>query len=65
MTNGWKMTFLLGFCLFNIRGEGLAVSFREGITNSPHFQWLFLVPVKGGIGSIFHPPEGKDYKWCF
>ena len=26
-------------------------------------QWLFLVPVKGGIGSIFHPPEGKDYKW--
>ena len=26
-------------------------------------QWLFLVPAKGGIGSIFHPPEGKDYKW--
>ena len=26
-------------------------------------QWLFLVPLKGGIGSIFHPPEGKDYKW--
>ena len=25
--------------------------------------WLFLVPLKGGIGSIFHPPEGKDYKW--
>ena len=23
-----------------------------------------LVPVKGGIGSIFHPPEGKDYK-CY
>ena len=22
-----------------------------------------MVPVKGGIGSIFHPPEGKDYKW--
>ncbi len=22
-----------------------------------------LVPQKGGIGSIFHPPEGKDYKW--
>ena len=22
-----------------------------------------LVPLKGGIGSIFHPPEGKDYKW--
>ena len=28
-----------------------------------HDQWLFLVPVKGGLGSIFHPPEGKDYKW--
>ena len=22
-------------------------------------QWLFLVPLKGGIGSIFHPPEGN------
>ena len=22
-----------------------------------------MVPLKGGIGSIFHPPEGKDYKW--
>ena len=21
-----------------------------------------IVPVKGGIGSIFHPPEGKDYR---
>ncbi len=20
-------------------------------------------PLKGGIGSIFDPPEGKDYKW--
>ena len=29
----------------------------------PIYQWLFLVPLKGGIGSIFHPPEGKDYKW--
>ena len=22
-------------------------------------QWLFLVPLKGGIGSIFHPPIGR------
>ena len=22
---------------------------------SPYIQWLFLVPLKGGIGSIFHP----------
>ena len=22
-----------------------------------------LVPLKGGIGSIWDPPEGKDYKW--
>ena len=29
----------------------------------PIYPWLFLVPVKGGIGSILHPPEGKDYKW--
>ena len=26
-------------------------------------QCLFLVPLKGGIGSIFHHPEGQDYKW--
>ena len=25
----------------------------------PQTQWLFLVPLKGGIGSIFHPPEGN------
>ena len=37
------------------------VSFREG--TYPYHQWIFQVPVKGGIGSIFHPPEGKDYKW--
>ena len=24
-------------------------------------QWSFLVTVKGGIGSIFHPPEGNIY----
>ena len=27
---------------------------------------VFLVPLKplkGGIGSIWGPPEGKDYKW--
>ena len=35
----------------------------SGITWHYYFQWLFLVPLKGGIGSIFHPPEGKDYKW--
>ena len=35
-----------------------------------HFWWenplsmvVEMVPLKGGIGSIFHPPEGKDYKW--
>ena len=28
-----------------------------------YHQWLFLVPLKGGIGSIFHPPQGKDYTW--
>ena len=33
------------------------------MTKLIYFQWLFLVPIKGGIGSIFHPPEGKDYKW--
>ncbi len=26
-------------------------------------QWLFLVPLKGGIGSIFHPPGSAIYKW--
>ena len=51
-------------CLF---GDVSTDSFYHGIhhheTTIWH-QWLFLVPVKGGIGSIFHPPnEGKDYKW--
>ena len=23
----------------------------------------FSFPLKGGIGSIFDPPKGKDYKW--
>ncbi len=23
------------------------------------FQWIFQVPVKGGIGSIVHPPIGR------
>ena len=27
----------------------------------PFFQWLFLVPLKGGIGGIFHPPIGRKY----
>ena len=22
-----------------------------------------MVPLKGGIGGILYPPEGKDYKW--
>ena len=22
-----------------------------------------MVPLQGGIGSIFYSPEGKDYKW--
>ena len=22
-----------------------------------------MLPLTGGIGSIFYPPEGKDYKW--
>ena len=40
-------------------GQGTRGSERGSSSN----QWLFLVPLKGGIGSIFHPPEGKDYKW--
>ena len=26
---------------------------------SPSDQWLFLVPLKGGIGGIVHPPIGR------
>ena len=28
---------------------------------SGFFQWLFLVPIKGGIGGIVHPPIGSIY----
>ncbi len=31
--------------------------------NAELYQWLFLVPLKGGIGSIQPPRFGKDYKW--
>ena len=27
--------------------------------NLAFFQWLFLVPLKGGIGGIVHPPIGR------
>ena len=27
--------------------------------NSNGFQWLFLVPLKGGISGIVHPPIGR------
>ena len=36
---------------------------RQNGNLNPRYQWLFLVPLKGGIGSIFRPPEGKDKKW--
>ncbi len=38
---------------------------KDGIGElvGPKHQWLFLVPLKGGIGDIVHPPIGKDYKW--
>ena len=46
----------------------LLASFLSGRVHTCHdsftvHQWLFLVPLKGGLGSIFHPPEGKDYMW--
>ena len=28
-------------------------------------QWLFLVPLKGGIGSIVHPPIGSIYIYIY
>ena len=31
----------------------------KGTTKKSPNQWLFLVPVKGGIGGIVHPPIGR------
>ena len=31
----------------------------EVSNTDPHNQWLFLVPLKGGIGGIVHPPIGR------
>ena len=39
-------------------GEDLEVSW-EDLEVSIINQWLFLVPLKGGIGSIVHPPIGS------
>ena len=37
--------------------------FSHFTTFGPGSMVVEMVPLKGGIGSIFHPPEGKDYKW--
>ncbi len=45
-------------------GKYMTFQFHVFIHAESFFQWLFPVPIKGGIGSIFHPPRfGKDYKW--
>ena len=51
---------------FSLSGESLFCPFLvtkfHFSSQGPIFhQWLFLVPLKGGIGSIWG--EGKDYKW--
>ena len=58
-------------------GGGTLGSHNQGVFDSPKLgdilvtfwmqivgvfcQWLFLVPVKGGIGGIVHPPIGSIY----
>ena len=34
-----------------------------GIVWEAYHKGVPLVSIKGGIGSIFTAPEGKDYKW--
>ena len=39
---------------------------QKGAMCNTQYQWLFLVPLKGGIGGIVHPPLGSIqvvYKW--
>ena len=57
------MPFLKVSYLFQTIILGIHVSFRECSYSKEMFwflnQWLFLVPVKGGIGGIVHPPIGR------
>ena len=41
-------------------GMGLSLPDHPG---KDRFQWLFLVPLKGGIGSTYITPQKAIYKW--
>ena len=42
-------------------GSGMGPAYHKGVPllGVPENQWLFLVPLKGGIGSIFIPQKAR------
>ena len=58
-----QVTTFLGL-LYNVpwqNDEALRIAGAEKHVNG--WDGLFLVPVKGGLGTKNNFPEGKDYKW--
>ena len=63
---GRKLHALCNFNMSNVVAlKGLKKSIIEDrILAVYHWmlnQWLFLVPIKGGLGGIVHPPIGRKY----
>ena len=53
-------SLVLSWVLSEVYGaEGLSKILNTGSERHPLYQWLLLVPVKGGIGGIVHPPIGR------
>ncbi len=45
-----------------LTGTGTVGSSLQDVEDAlPGSQWLFLVPLKGGIGGIVHPPIGRFF----
>ena len=61
----WNIyTYIFG--MRNIAEESSRVNGSQRFPYSQKHESMVgnLVPLKGGLGSIFHPPRfGKDYKW--
>ena len=65
-SRGRKLHALCNFNMSNVVAlKGLKKSIIEDrILAVYHWmlnQWLFLVPIKGGLGGIVHPPIGRKY----
>ena len=52
---------ILNHSLGTVISQVFVIPFMEDPKNKNNSMVVEMVPLKGGIGSIFHPTEGKDY----